>query len=387
MKVIKKIALLLTCLLFALFTCAISTNCSSNNDNTPEELPESIVGALDVANPAHVNWYGRTYQNTGEQGVYFNNTISGFELRFTGTALEAEIYASATCYIVVYLDGVNYPEFCHRLKLNSGTHSYTLASGLVNKLHTVKVLRSTENTEANKTRLISLSIDGTFYVPPTKPERKIEFYGASSISGHGSIGQPGAAYSIDNSCGAHTMGHYAAYRLGAQINVMSASGWGLGVGTVKSIPAVSDKYSNTDTKLWDFNLYEPDVTLLNLGYNDCKQLGTKGTPVYEQNKQVFKENLKQFIELIRSRHPNTYIYITCGIYQDSYEEEAYTFNTEVLNEMQSVGIQRVKVLRFSPMTSSESGANNHPGWTAHKRMGKSISDNIAQELGWNIIME
>ena len=385
MKTIKKIAFLLVCVTFVILIGTVSTNCSNNDDAATEALPDPIVGAFDVANAAHINWYGRTYQNTGEQGVYFNNTLSGFEARFKGTEATAEIYASNICYIVIYFDGVNYPEFCYRIKLSAGTHSYTLAEGLPDKLHIIKVLRSTENAEVNKSCLLSLSVNGTFYVPPAKPVRKLEFYGASSICGHGSIGRPGEAYSVDNSDGAHTMANYAAYRLGAQVNALCASGWGLGVGTVKSIPNVSDKCSNTDTKQWNFNLYEPDVTVLNLGYNDAKQLGTGA--VYTQNKQVFKTKLKDFVNLIRSRHPNTYIYITCRIYQDSYENEAYDINLEALTEMQNEGVQRIKLLAFSPMTSVEAGANNHPGWAAHKRMGKSISDNIVQDLGWNIVKE
>lgn len=386
MKVIKKIRFLLRYMSFiALISCTLG-NCSDNeNIVPPETLPEAIAGKLDVTNDAHINWYGRTYQNDGDQGVFFNNTVSGFEVRFAGTEITAEIYASAPCYVAVFFDGVNYPECSHRIKLQTGTHSYTLASGMINNLHIVRVLRVTENTEANKTRLLSLSIDGTFYVPPAKSARKLEVYGASSTCGHGSIGKPGDAYSIDNSDGAYTYANYAAYRLGAQLNALCASGWGLGVGTIKSIPAVSDKCSNTDTGQWDFSLYEPDATIINLGYNDCQQLGTKGTQAYVQNRRVFKDKLKEFVAQIRSQHPDTYIYITCRIYSDAYEQDAYEMNSEALTEMQNAGIQRIKLFQFNPITPDEAGANNHPGWIAHKRMGKSLSDDIAQELGWDII--
>jgi hypothetical protein len=391
-KRIKKVAFILPSLIISVLLLGMLCTCNSckdnNKDNEPTFEAKPVTGELNIGHPAHINWFGRTYQNDGEEGVYFNNTISGFEVRFSGTEISAEIYSSAVCYLVVYFDGVNYPEYSHRIKLEQGTQSYSLASKLSEKkLHSIKVLRSTENTEVNKTRLISLSIDGTFYEPPAKPEHKIEFYGASSISGHGSIGKSGESYSIHNSCGAHTMANYAAYRLGAQINVMSASGWGLGIGSIRSIPNVSDKYSVTDTKLWNFSLYEPEVTVMNLGYNDTKQLGTKDTPIYLQNQQLFKSKLIDFVKLIRSRHPNTYIYIVCSIYADTYEQEALTLYQEAVSEMQSEGIERIKVLPFSPMTSAEIGANYHPGWAAHKRMGKAISDNIAKELGWEIVKD
>jgi len=124
-------------------------------------------------------------------------------------------------------------------------------------------------------------------------------------------------------------------------------------------------------------------------------LGT--TPEVQAERKVdYKAKLKAFVKLIRTRHPDTWIYITCSIYSDANdtgaELRARELNIEAVNELATEGFNtsRVKVHVFTPISQgaaggTEYGANWHPGVKGNKRLGRAIAEAIATDLGWDIM--
>jgi hypothetical protein len=325
------------CLLLSLF---------SGCNTVREEPPVPIEGDFDFTNSGHINWYGRVWYDEENKYMRFDNTVSGFEVNFKGTTLTATFFsqggARGNCFLSILVDRDIEPENAIRLELENGTASYQLVN-LSEGIHTVKVLRSTEVQEAQISALISLETDGVFYTPPKKPQRKIEYYGASSNCGFGSLGNdPDASFSTDNQCGVSSFTYYTSALLKAQSSAFCASGYGLGVGGTKNLIEKYDRYTIYSNMEWDFSNYVPDVVVINLGFNDQKTFGGSIWGEY----QIF----------------------------DLYQE--------CVSELNEEGREKVIAFQLYKPVAGELGDSYHANWKAHKKIALLLAKDINNRLGW-----
>jgi len=362
--------------------------CSCADESESEYLPVEIAEKFDIFDYSHINWFGRVFKNEETGEMEFNNTISGFEVNFYGTSLTAEIAAQGGaggfCFLSVFLDGETDPQKASALELKNGTYSYTLTSGLSEDLHTVKVLRRTEIKEANLSALISLSCDGKFYTPPEKSARKIDCYGASSICGYGNLGEPDdLTFTTAAEDGTSAFTYYTAAALGAQANAFCASGWGLGVGSTSSISDLFERYSILNGTPWNFDSYVPDVVIINLGYNDSKQFGTSGTQKYTDSREQFKTLLVDYLRKLYMYYPDSFIYVTYGIWAEYQIYDLYREAVKTLNDEGKKNIIAYKL--YTPTAASgesEIGSCYHASYRGHKKMADALSSDIKERLGW-----
>lgn len=376
----KKIALIL---LSVLFLCNMFIS-GCQKEQVEEDLPKLIEDEFDIKNEEHINWYGRVYFDRINQAMRFDNTISGFEINFFGTTLDAEIVAqggaNGNCWVSIFVDKEKEPEKAIALELQNGRKTYTLVSGLENKLHTVKVLRRTEINHANVSGLISLTTDGNFYTPPKKPERKIDYYGASSMCGFGSIGEKSdLTFTTDTEDGVSAFSYYTSALLNAQSNVFCASGWGLGVNKTSSISAIYNQYTIFNKQEWDFEKYVADAVVINLGYNDQKTFGSSGTAIYAERQAQFKTLLKEFVRKLSMHYPDAYIYVTYGIWA---EYQIYDLYDNTIQELNDDGYTKVIAFKLYTPGVREIGSGYHAHWTAHKKMAVELAQDIKERLKW-----
>lgn len=366
-----------------LLLCSVLILFGGCGDTEKEEPSVPIEGEFDITSSSHINWFGRVWYDEENSYMRFDNTISGFEVNFKGTTLTATILAQGgakgNCFLSILVDKKIEPEDAIRLELQNGTETYQLVN-LSEGLHTVKVLRSTEIQEAQISALISLETDGSFYTPPKKPERKIEFYGASSNCGFGSLGNdPDEAFSTDTECGVSSFSYYTAALLKAQSNAFCASGYGLGIGGTKNLIAKYDRYTIYSDMNWDFSNYIPDVVVINLGFNDQKTFGGSGTPLYYERRQEFKTKLKEFIRNLNMQYPDAYFYVTYGIWG---EYQIYDLYQECVNELKEEGRDKVIAFQLYRPAAGELGASYHANWKAHKKIATMLARDINNRLGW-----
>jgi hypothetical protein len=354
-----------------------------NNNSQVEEPPVPIEEEFDITDSSHINWYGRVWYDEENKYMFFNNTVSGFEVNFRGTTLTAEIHAEGgargNCFLTILVDKDIEPENAIRLELQNGTATYKLVE-LPEGLHTVKVLRSTEIQEAQVSALVSLETDGSFYTPPKKPGRKIEYYGASSNCGFGSLGNDAdETFTTDTECGVHAFTYYTSALLKAQSSAFCASGYGLGVGGTKNLIEKYDRYTIYSDKVWDFTNYIPDVVVINLGYNDQKTFGSSGTPLYNERRQLFKTKLKEFIRNLNMQYPDAYFYVTYGIWG---EYQIFDLYQECVKELNDEGRDKVIAFQLYKPVAGELGASYHANWKAHKKIALMLARDINNRLGW-----
>ena len=224
----------------------------------------------------YVRYYGRNVHQNGE--VIMNNIGSGFEVTFYGTSLYASLdawWGSWYGYtrVSIMIDG-NEDTTKNILTLNHGskTSEYTIAKGLTEGMHTVKLLKSTEALSTSMT-LHSLRTDGYFKGANKDEKLKIEAYGDSITAGYGNLrGSLSDTTSSEYQSGLQTYATYAAQALKAEINVQARSGIGLytAANIDDSLQVNSGYYYTNYDQLYEWNLnnYTPDIVIINLGTND-----------------------------------------------------------------------------------------------------------------------
>ena len=379
-------------MLFALVACqpkADDTDTDVNADMTKISNEE-----MDIKNPSHINWYGRTYE-TGS-AVQFDYTCSGFEVRFYGTSLTATLASSCTkvvaaqdySWINIYVDGaivetdrmeVNSVDFCE----------FQIVSDLEEAMHTVKVLKTTE-IQFSTLALSRLETDGYFLDPPEKSARKIEVYGDSITCGYGSVSAIGeSGFRTATEDGTRTYVGFAAQWLGAQLNVIGYSGWRLGSYWTgqegKTVPDVYDRIYSPLTgqdSQWSFAEYVPDVVVINLGTNDVAQCAASmqtGGRFGDAEGEAFMQAYREFIADLQKAYPNVQI-ICCGgcILKDTiYWEE------HLVDALRSEGNKNVHYVELKQTIGGvDNGTDGHPHWTSHFESAGILYTAIKNIMGW-----
>lgn len=336
-------------------------------------------------NEDYFNFYGRNWYNASKQSVMFAYGTAGFEISFYGTELKAQMTAIINSTykprMQVLLDGEKvYSDANARIiEINDANKKeYTIVSGLEEGWHTVKVLKRTAAlrgaTCMDVAGLVSVSTDGYLIAADDEPELKIEVYGDSITCGYGNL-TDGKTMTSDNTNGLLTYYYQAAQSLGAQVNAMGHSGWGVYVGTGAdtNIPQWYKNYTKTaygfNYDEWDFSKYVPDVIVFNLGTNDASGVGS----VYESDD--FVKYYKQMIDGVWAKSPNAYIILSYGMMgaNATVSEDIQ----RVVNEYKTANANaKISYLQFT--NKSVSG---HPTYSAHIYNGNELAAKIRSVLG------
>lgn len=221
-----------------------------------------------------IYWHGRTRQT--DSGMDINNTAAGFEVRFYGKELRMQMTCTATAIYSILVDGETDTE---KQLLNLATDkdsdgSYTLASFAEAGIHTVKILKRTEESVA-RTCLTGLTvIEGGLLPVETEYDLKIEIYGDSITCGYGNMRPAGEAdaQKAETQNGLGTYATLVARELGAEYRVFAESGLGLYTNPYGTPYWLKDIYGNTsvrDTTPYPADAYVPDIIIINIGTNDC----------------------------------------------------------------------------------------------------------------------
>lgn len=208
--------------------CGAFTGC--NNSDGGNKIPE-MQKIEDLSDDRYVNLYGRNYYNENLEGTTFINSASGFEFKFRGTAVYADIcvIGSRDSMWSVFVDGeTDSNARVLTFKETRGMFAKkTLVEGLPSDEHTLKILKRTMSS-ADYAVIKNLSSDGAFLGAPEKPKLHIAFYGDSITCGSGVLREYKPADSkIHTAETQNALQSYAAYcarELGASFGVFGRGG-------------------------------------------------------------------------------------------------------------------------------------------------------------------
>ncbi len=357
----------------------------------------------------YIRFSGRTFTDLEKSIEFFNWTCSGFEVRFTGKKLSAELISIPARvpmtqeelydfpWIAVLIDGSE--AFSQRFELAEGVNWYTLFESDTVETHTIRVLKLSENARG-KTGLKGFETDGVLEsLPAENSSLRLEFVGDSITCGYGNeADNKDAPFITGEENGWITYGALAARELGAQFSCISVSG--ISVAHAKRnkfpfphpFPAMENLYRFTDRLYeqgdnnpgdgtqWDFEANPVNAVVLNLGTNDVNAIKMADPHEKDEEEDYFAQKYTSFIQTIRQLNgPETYILCTLG------PLDYYLYNTiekTVERYIGQSGDSRVGCYKFGGVNlfTEGFGAIGHPSEKTHRRMADELVCQLKMRL-------
>ena len=334
------------------------------NDTTPSNTDVLFIGRFDTSDPA---------------GPKFAWSATTIKANFQGTGISVNLKSSGDNWFNVIIDGIVQTP----INVPSGTaSSFTLASGLANRNHTVELVKRTEANVGDTQFLGFTVMDGSLLAPPAASSRRIEFIGDSITCGYGNEGTSQyQSFTTKNENAYLAYGALTARLLGADPISVSWSGKGVinnyDGGTTDLMPSLYSRilpYNTTPE--WDSSQWIPQVVVLNLCANDFNI----GIP----DRTAFTTEYASFVGRIRDQYPNAHIYCALGptLYGGDLTS-ARDYISTVVTQKNSSGDQNVHFIEF-PMQNASNGYGEdwHPSVKTHELMANKLASQIRIDLGW-----
>ena len=326
-------------------------------------VAETTAENVNTFSEDYVNIYGRSY--VSNEGLYLNHAASSIEVGFIGSSLSVTIASSVASKMRVFVDGETSGT---KIDLEAGERTYTVAENLTDGLHTVRIVKGTEELWA-QWRIISFAAD-KFFAMPEKSDLKIEFIGSSDSTGYGIYGSPGQEGTVANSDCTRAYPYLTAQALNADYSVVAMTGICTSVCFWAGDYKMETLYeqvcvTNPTSYAFDFN---PDIVVVNLGSIEASYM----TRDDEENSDLtystqFSTDYQRFLSAVREKNPNAYIICLYGMIQK---------NMGVHNGIRvAVGNLADDKIVYNPFTIKEdtSGAIHHPGSQAHKKWAEDLT--------------
>lgn len=386
MKKFNKVLSISLVIICFIFITACDKKESPSNNQPPFSIDKSVkqLNFNDDMNEKYINWYGRNKYDKNNSSIIIYNSAAGFEVNFSGTMLgmryTGELIEKANLsgegYIGVFADdNTDYVKSFTKLVATDKQSDFKLCEQLEEGEHTVKVLKCTE-AAATVFSVYEIYTDGYFINPPKKSERKIEVYGDSITAGRASRKQIGGSENntTQQENALLTYSLYAAREVNAQTSLMCYSGSSVGLyeGFPDSNPVANkfDCVSPIVEDKWEFNNYDADVVIIDLGTNDI----IKASSQLNFNTE-FSRQYKEFVVKVREKHPDAYIVLCSGTYSGNINFNAYFQIYEDIANSFNDG--KVTTLKFNSCQLS------HPSYLENIEYGNILVEHIRSITGWN----
>ena len=358
------------------------------------------IGYLDFSDS--LIFHGRTLHDDAKKAVFFNWTGAGFTCTFEGTVLSARLIGVPSPniagpdlpdeypYIGVAVDGNR--ELVRRVRINAGEAEYELFSTTAAAVHTVRVVKLSENMRG-KSGVLELATDGRF-LPCAEPKAalNIEFVGDSITCGYGNEApSPMAPFLPEEENGWMTYGALACASLNADFSTVCVSGICLSSfkfgETLPIMPGINDLYEYTDRiyesggtsfRPWDFASCPADAVVINIGTNDANKIRMQGDET--QGERCFLDDYVAFLQKVRALNGSqTHIFCTLG----PLDYFLYDVIREaVARYVARSGDERVSCFKFGGIRLwNEQLASGHPSLAIHERMGRELAAKLREVLG------
>lgn len=346
--------------------------------------------------------HGRTTGQRAPLTLFW--TGSAIELQVTGSELWVEVESDYDIYepwISILINGVP----VSRQMVTAGRYWICAFRGMsedtVKNVRIVKDVQAMSADSGCSLQFHALKSDGTFLPLEEKPY-KIEFIGDSITSGEGAIGARAEEDWIPMWFSAiHNYTYMTAEAMNADYRVISQSGWGV-LTSWDNNPNnnIPDYYEQVCGLLTgeknqalgagdqhDFESWQPDVVVINLGSNDGGAFQTPGwrDPVsgkvhkqrlnddgsyHEDDLAAFEDAVDRFLVKLRKTNPKAQLVWAYGMLGFPMMPAIYR---AVDGYTKRTGDRKVSVLQLPDTTEETIGARTHPGELSHRRAAETLT--------------
>lgn len=338
-------------------------------------------------------------------------TGSGIELNARGSELWIEVeadYDVCEPWINIVINSVS----VSRQMLTAGRYWVCVFRGMdASNIKNVRIVKETQAMNGDPgcyLQIHAVKFDGEF-IPIEEKPYKFEFIGDSITSGEGVIG---AKFEDDWIpmwfSSVYNYASITAETLNAEYRIVSQSGWGVLTGWDNNphcnIPEYYSKVCGLLTgkkneclgafKENDFDSWQPDVVVVNLGTNDTgafnspewkdevtgethkQKLNDDGT-FYQKDLEAFEAAVCNFIGQLRKYNNKANIIWVYGMLGIPMLPSIYR---AVDSYVKNTGDKKVSVFQLPNTTEETVGARSHPGILSHEKAAKELVGYISEIL-------
>ena len=335
------------------------------------------------ANDKAITYTGRTVtQNDGS--VSYDWTGVYFQTDFTGGYFAIDVSEDGISWHNLYIDGV----WQRKIKITGTTpQRLVLAQKLSKGTHRLRLQKCTEGEYGRTTiHRIILAKGGTL-APVARKERMIEIFGDSYTCGYGTeSAKANDRFSIDTENCDKAYGCIIARYFDTDYALTAHSGFGMvrNWGDQKQIS--DDNLSNRYTQVYDqhgkeaydFNLYTPQLVLINLGTNDF-------SPVAIPTDEQYVGAYLKMIETIRNKYPGVKILCVTPHSANRYLQASLALLRERTLGMSDVFM--ANSLAGMVTEERDMGADWHPNYQGQRKIAMSLIPQISAIMGWELTSE
>ncbi len=364
-----------------------------------KEVEEIVVDEVDehfLAIDERLHFIGRVY-NTKHESVLYSYPGIQLELAFEGTGLELQIkdHADKNSTKVNYLEIVLDEKVHHTLKLKHGKHWYKIIDGLPKGDYKLQIVKRTESMVGMVEVFNGKVLKGALKTYYRRDKRKIEFIGNSITCAYGVMaaipeppaGNPSVPFRAENENAYMSYAAMTARYLDADYSMVAYSGRGVyrnyDASLAHTMPKVYSYVMPHDyRKKWDFNLFIPDLVVINLGTNDYAK-----DPRRKLSDKKVSRAFTKLINRVHDKYPGVPVILCLS----PMVKDGYPYKTKHRKRLRSVleGVSKtfnkveklVFVHEFEVM-SAPYGENWHPSMHTHEKMSKSLINFIIDNLNW-----
>jgi lysophospholipase L1-like esterase len=252
---------------------------------------------------------------------------------------------------------------------------YTLASGLNDKAHKVKIIKRDSPWNNQVFKGLILDAGGELLPPAAAQARKIEFYGDSITQGCQSDVAPDSAdngnFLYDNNYNSYAA--ITARAFNAAYMCTAVSGISLTPYKVRSnLPEIFDRiYGSTKAPHWDFARWQADVVVVNLGENDHP---------FPQN---FSSAYISFVQKIRNKYPAAHIFLLTGPMSAGTNTKIIKAIDKAVKTVNIKGDKKVYAYHFIKNNSHQW----HPRITDHRSCAKELIAKIKTVIWADVVTD
>jgi len=320
----------------------------------------------------HLRYSGRwdSGDPAGPRAMWSACSVS---LRFSGTALNAQLGGQANSAFQIVIDG----EPKSVITLKDSQSLYPVASGLSAGEHTVELCKRTEAFVGMvQIKGFQLPEEGKLLDLP-KVTRRVEFIGDSITAGFGNEApNEREPFRPETENAWLAWGAVASRILKAELMCEAQSGiWLMENGRDEPMPKRWDRVFFYDSNnKWDFTRWQPDAVVINLGTNDA------GRPI---DPKTWNDAYHAFLAQIRKVYPQAHLFLTIGSMSHGPMGEIPKLNEAIVEECKKAGDSKVHAVTLALQDRANGiGAAWHPSAKTDEIMGQTIAAAIAKELGW-----